>query len=215
LTAGTNLSLFCTVHGTTHLIQAFSFEWLHFNATGFSTKTGTNSSRLNFPSLKLSEAGEYMCQVNIRSHLLNSDLTIMSHPQLIQVFSKLWYTCQLFLMTFLIVVPIPLITVIPPSQAIFVGSSPNVTCVAEFNDTVDVPLVVTIILATSALLIDSDYSVHMESYARYTRIFTIKNIRESQTYFCGVYPYYSELSLHILMHQLDQVYAYREISISK
>ena len=77
LTAGTNLSLMCNSDGTTHLRPELSFAWMHFNGTD-TKRAGGNSSRLNFPSLKLSEAGEYMCQVNIRSHLLNSDLTIMS-----------------------------------------------------------------------------------------------------------------------------------------
>ena len=77
LTAGINFSLFCTIDGAAKLRPELSFEWLHFNGTN-SKRAGSNFSKLNFPSLKLSEAGEYICQVNIRSHLLNSDLTIMS-----------------------------------------------------------------------------------------------------------------------------------------
>lgn len=89
LTAGTNLSLICNFDGTTHLRPELSFEWMHFDGMD-SKRAGSNSSRLNFPSLKLSEAGEYECQVNIRSHLLNSDLTIMSvFPYPIRVIGKL------------------------------------------------------------------------------------------------------------------------------
>ena len=220
LTAGTNLSLFCTVDGAANLIPEFSFEWTHVNVTGF-TRTGTNSRRLHFPSLKLSEAGEYMCQVSISSHLLNSKLIIMSmYPSLIRVFGKLWYTCHSNnkLLCLYIIVPIPIVTIVLPSQAVFVGSSPNVTCVAEFNDTVDVPLNINITfgMREQNLIIDSDYSVHMRSYTRYTRNFTVNNIQENHEYACVIYPPYSELSsIYILLHEVGPLYAYGNIQISK
>ena len=89
--------------------------------------------------------------------------------------------------------PLPNVSFIPPSQAIFVGSSPNVTCVAEFDDTVDVPLTVDIAVTGSA--INPDNPVHMENYKRYTKTFTIKNIQASHEYRCFFSPpYYSELS---------------------
>ena len=48
-----------------------------------------NSSILYFPSLKLSDAGEYMCQVNISSALLGSDLTMSSmFPHIVRVYGK-------------------------------------------------------------------------------------------------------------------------------
>ena len=110
-------------------------------------------------------------------------------------------------------------TAIQPMRAIFPGSSLNVTCLAEFDDTVDVPLIVNITFGSGEELIDSDYPVHMESYTRYARTFTIKNIRESQEYTCAFLLLYSELSaLYILMHQNDSmasVYAYLNVSISK
>ena len=49
----------------------------------------TNSSILYFSSLKLSDAGVYMCQVNISSALLGSDVTMSSmFPRIVRVFSK-------------------------------------------------------------------------------------------------------------------------------
>ena len=108
---------------------------------------------------------------------------------------------------------------IPPSQAIFAGSSPNVTCVAEFDDTVDVPLVLDIMFSTVGTIIESEYSVHMESYTRYTRTFTIKNIQATQEYTCAVLPPYSELpSSYILMVEggfMSLVYACLNVSISE
>ena len=108
-------------------------------------------------------------------------------------------------------------TAIPPSQAIFSGSSPNVTCVAEFDDTVDVPLVVGIMFGTIEDLIDSDYSVHMESYTRYTRTFTIKNLQHNLEYICVFPPPYSELSAPYILMDLNSsmAYAYVNVSISK
>ena len=95
-------------------------------------------------------------------------------------------------------------TAIPPSQAIFAGSSPSVTCVAEFDDTVDVPLIFMIMFSTGNDIVESDYSVQMESYMRYTRTFTIENIQKSQEYNCAFMPPYSELSpTYILMPQID------------
>ena len=118
--------------------------------------------------------------------------------------------------------PPPNVTAIQSIQPIFPGSSPNVTCVAEFDDTVDVPLDVTIILfGTNERQISSNYLVHMESYARYTRTFTIKNIEESQEYTCVFYNIqYTEPTVLYIKSFLPQnssvlYYASLNISISK
>lgn len=89
MTAGTNFSLFCTIAGAAKLRLELSFEWMHFNGTNLE-RAGENSSRLCFKSLKLSDAGEYMCQVDIRSSLFRSDLTITSMlPYPVRVIGKL------------------------------------------------------------------------------------------------------------------------------
>lgn len=108
-------------------------------------------------------------------------------------------------------------TAIQPLQAIFPGSSPNVTCVAEFDDAVNVPLIVNIMFGTSEDLIDSDYLVRMESYTRYTRTFTIKNLQRNLQYICIFLTLYSELSApYILMQQNSSMaYAYVNVSVSK
>ena len=113
-----------------------------------------------------------------------------------------------------IIVPIPVVSIVLPSQAIFAGSSPNVTCVAEFNNTVDVPLNINIMFGMREQNLTM-YSVHMESYIRYTRTFTVNSIQENHEYRCAVYPpYYSELS-YILTHEVGPLYAYGNIPISK
>ena len=117
------------------------------------------------------------------------------------------------------VVPLPsAATAIPPSQAIFAGSSPNITCVAEFDNTVDVPLILNIVLAGSDP-VETDYLVQMESYMRYTRTFTIENIQESQEYTCAILSLYSELSpMYILVHHtdlMDSIIASVNVSISE
>ena len=78
LTTGTNLSLMCIVNGTAKLRSELTFEWMHFNGTDQVEKAGTNSRELHFSLLKLSDAGEYTCTVNISSSLLNTNLTINS-----------------------------------------------------------------------------------------------------------------------------------------
>ena len=90
LTAGMiNFSLSCDVSGTDDIMPDIKYLWWHYN--GSDTKMiDINSSILSFSSLKLSDAGEYMCQVNISSSLLGSDLTILSiPPHTVRVFGKL------------------------------------------------------------------------------------------------------------------------------
>ena len=219
LTAGTNFSLMCTVDGTMNLGPEISFLWMHSNGSDFE-EIGTYSSRLHFSSLKLSEAGEYMCQVNISSSLLRSDLNIMSMPPYpIRVFGKLFNHYDRCILTsyHTNIAPLPNVSIIPPSQAIFVGSSPNVTCVAEFDDTVDVPLVVNIAVYADGSAINPDYPVHMESYRRYTKTFTVKNIQANQEYLCVFLPQLSEVSpLNILMTSvMESLHVSLTVSISK
>ena len=107
-------------------------------------------------------------------------------------------------------------TAIPPSQAIFAGSSPNVTCVAEFDDTVDIPLMFMITFSTGNDVIKSDYSVQMESYMRYMKTFTIENITKSQEYKCAFTSPFSGLSaLYILVYQNDIITASVNVLISE
>ena len=89
LTTATNYSLICTIDGAANLRPQLTYEWSHFNGTEFE-EVGTHSSELHFSPVKLSEAGEYICTVNISSSLLNSDLIISgAFACPIQAFGKL------------------------------------------------------------------------------------------------------------------------------
>ena len=101
-----------------------------------------------------------------------------------------------------------------PSQAIFTGSSPNITCVAEFDNSVDLPLNMNITFTVDGKPIYSGHSVHMESYMHYTRTFTVENVQAFQAGICSFSSSY-ELSAFILEHQMDPIYANVNISISK
>jgi hypothetical protein len=109
------------------------------------------------------------------------------------------------------------VTAVLPPQDVFVGSSPSVTCVAEFDGSVDLPLNIIIIFGVGYSIIDSIHSVRTENYMRYTRTFIIDNIQANQMGTCGFQSSYSglELSEFILDNQITQVFANVYISISK
>ena len=88
-TTGTNHSLMCIVNGTAMLRSELTFEWMHSNGTDLE-KAGTNSRDLHFSPLKLSDAGEYTCTVNISSSLLKTNLIINSMSKYsVQIIGKL------------------------------------------------------------------------------------------------------------------------------
>ena len=110
-------------------------------------------------------------------------------------------------------------TAILPPQDIFVGSSPSVTCVVKFDESVDLPLSIIITFAVGQTIINSIHSVHiMENYImRYTRTFTIDNIQANQMGTCSSQLLYSGLqpSKFILDNPMDIAHASVNISISK
>ena len=115
-----------------------------------------------------------------------------------------------------IIVPIPVVTAILPPQDIFIGSSPSVTCVAAFDESVDLPLNIIIMFAVDQTIINSIHSVHMENYMRYTRTFTIDNIQANQMGICSFQSSYRglELSEFILDNQ-NRTFANVYVPISK
>ena len=223
LTTGTNFSLICNVYGTAKLRPELSFEWTYYNNGTDLEVVKTNSNELGFSPLKLSDAGAYTCRVSINSSLLNSNLTISSTlPHPVKVFGKLVYMLISLLCPYnslyLNTAPFPIVTAIQPLQALFAGSSPNFTCVAEFDDTVDVPLVVNIAAFADMQNIETDYSVQVESYRRYTKKFTINSLQPNVAFSCVVNPPYSESTLNILMQNNNitpVAYSFVNISVSK
>ena len=78
----------CDVSDADNVRPDIKYLWWHHN--GSDTKmTEINSRSLSFLPLKLSDAGQYMCQVNISSTLLGSDLILSSiPPHVTRVFGK-------------------------------------------------------------------------------------------------------------------------------
>lgn len=87
-TAGMNVTLVCEVTGIDNLMSSIMFTWRHFNGT-YMKSIENNSGILFLSPLRLSDAGEYTCLVDITSPLLLSNLIIFSmDPQIIRVFGK-------------------------------------------------------------------------------------------------------------------------------
>ena len=116
------------------------------------------------------------------------------------------------------IVPLPAVTATLSSQPIFAGSSLNVTCVAEFNDTVDLPLIIKFVFFVDDNIMDLEYDnpAHMESYTKYRDTFTINNIQADRVCACALQPPISVSPVvSILIGQVNQVVAYVNVSISK
>ena len=83
--------------------------------------------------------------------------------------------------------PLPVVSVTPPSQTIFVGSSPTFICTVEFDETVDIPVEVTILSALGTVTGIPIDDVQMESYMLYKQKFTPESVKASnsgQAYEC-------------------------------
>ena len=70
-------NLTCNVFGSENLNSTITYQWTKNNSTHTHVQVGTDSSTLSFPSLRLSDAGEYTCQVNVSSSYLNKDVTAL------------------------------------------------------------------------------------------------------------------------------------------
>ena len=68
ITAGQNCSLKCTLTGVESQNPTITYQWLKNNGT-HRVEVGTNANILSFPSLKLSDAGQYTCQVTVDSRM--------------------------------------------------------------------------------------------------------------------------------------------------
>ena len=83
LTAGDSVTLICEVDGVDDISPDIKYTWWHYDG-GDTKSINSNVSELSFSPLKLSDAGEYICGVNISSTLLSSNLiSNSSMPSLI------------------------------------------------------------------------------------------------------------------------------------
>lgn len=79
LTTGSNHTLLCEIEDFSDLTPTIIYQWTHFNGIKQQTVVGDNSRTMLFPHLRLSDAGEYTCYVNITSPILSSDIHAQSN----------------------------------------------------------------------------------------------------------------------------------------
>ena len=75
---GLSHTLICNVLGADNLNPNMTYLW-----TRSSGQIMANTNTLNFHSLQLSDAGEYTCQVTIRSPYIHKDVTATTSHSLI------------------------------------------------------------------------------------------------------------------------------------
>ena len=72
-------SLNCMISGTGSLDPAITYQWTKNNGT--QTQVGlTNNNTLSFSTLRLSDGGQYSCQVTVSSRYLYGNLNVTSVP---------------------------------------------------------------------------------------------------------------------------------------
>jgi hypothetical protein len=73
---GHGFSLSCVVSGAENLNPAINYVWIKNNGTQILFRS--NRSIMSFPFLRLSDAGQYSCQVTVNSPYLRDDLNVIS-----------------------------------------------------------------------------------------------------------------------------------------
>lgn len=76
---GQGFSLECTIFGAEALNSILTYQWTKNNSTG-QMQVGSNTNILSFSSLRLSDAGQYSCQVTVTSRYLHNALNVTSAP---------------------------------------------------------------------------------------------------------------------------------------
>ena len=87
-TIGLNHTLICNVSGTDNLNPNITYKWIK-NSSQFLANSSVGA--LSFPSLQLSDAGEYTCWISVRSPYLRDEITAtMSYSLILE--RKLCYS---------------------------------------------------------------------------------------------------------------------------
>ena len=73
---GQGFSLSCVVSGAENLSPTITYNWIKDNGTRI--LVDSHRSVLSFPSLRLSDAGQYSCQVIVDSPYLRDNLDVTS-----------------------------------------------------------------------------------------------------------------------------------------
>ena len=141
---GQTYTLVCSVlSGLEGLNAVVSYQWTKDNGTG--SQLGTHSNILSFPSLRLSDAGSYTCEINVSSSRLLKQAIIRTSIQ-VKVSSKTIIVSNISLIG--IDTPIFFRTVTQPTidlissapNPVLSGSSPTLLCIVELHPAVDIPV---------------------------------------------------------------------------
>ena len=76
---GKDFSLNCAISGAESLNPILTYQWIKNNGSG-RIQVGSNMGSLSFSSLRLSDAGQYSCQVTVSSRYLHDVLNVTSAP---------------------------------------------------------------------------------------------------------------------------------------
>ena len=68
--AGESYSLICTVSGAQNLNPTIIYQWTKTNGTVIQVTNNMNSNTLSFPTLRVSDSGDYVCKVSVSSDYL-------------------------------------------------------------------------------------------------------------------------------------------------
>ena len=79
---GETYNLTCNVNGADNLNAIITYYWTKDNGTKTLLKSNTKNKNYNFPIFRLSDAGNYTCEVNVSSNYLDDIINEHSHTQL-------------------------------------------------------------------------------------------------------------------------------------
>ena len=180
--------------GIESTITTITYRWTKINGTTQMT-VDTHSSILSFSPLKLSDAGQYICEATIGSQMYGSIEYIYIQSELSTHKGLVLATniFMLFFSTTLVSAPRYINSVSDPVSPIQpIGSNVTLTCTVELSPAVDVPVIVNIKLTdpSGKLLPATTPSVSV-SGSIYTSKVMIASFRRNQS---GVYSYVSTIN---------------------
>ena len=86
---GETYNLTCNVNGAGNLNATTTYHWTKDNGTN--TLLKTNTTNYSFPTFRLSDAGNYTCEVNVNSTYLDDTINEHNYTQL-EISSKCFFT---------------------------------------------------------------------------------------------------------------------------
>jgi hypothetical protein len=190
--AGQKYSLTCNISGAENLDPIITYKWLKNNGTQTYYVVGKNSNILSFSSLRLSDAGNYFCEVIVNSRLLHNAINETSKKFEVHVSGKL-HTFQFIAYNHSMcthAVPEPILRLVSDTpNPILSGSSPTLTCAVELSPAVDVPVAIsTAWIGPDEATLTSAAPPVMKSFTHYTSKAKLNYVEsaDSGNYTCTV-----------------------------